>query len=623
MLLVAANGTTGSTHEEIKRLLGLSPYQTVDHLNSVDVQASLPFTFANAVFFKQGLQPSQKFSNTFQQYFKGEVKASNSEKEINQWCKQTTGTAASAAVGEIDSSSSLILANVTHIKPMWKYSFKVANTKPGTFQSTTQFGTHPCTMMTLQTRDHVSCKLKYLAKAKSKTVVLPLHSTTQAEIEAVVILPETNMFSNNDLKSCLAEVQNATAVDGTVVLPKSKMMSGSNVKNAFCNLGIKALVEASNDFQAMFDGSPPILGTKMDFVYQTLIDVSEGETANNNSRQSTVSNSWFSGYHVPTFQMCCNKPFYLVIREKTSGLIVFLGYIQEPKIMDITQVPSAGSVSNSTSVCNSFPTFGQATNHFSTTQNSFFTSSPTQATQVPSFSFQQQRLDTLNTSSPSITHNQPNPFSPQVSSTAALPSFSTVGQTDSSIQAAKPDTPIEDLVAKSLLPLDCSTLNTILNERGLKLLITGSKKLQDLTGVPDNGTLLDIENDLHGAFQVFQFVSAQWLQVTGEASMYAFYNLACIHALALEILVCSKLKRIVKAGAFQEALTQIQQFPPDLKPLHNSIPPRMEQAPTLGGVVTERLRVAKQCLAVAQAAGFGDANTWKSDRDLLSVQEFI
>jgi hypothetical protein len=102
-----------------------------------------------------------------------------------------------------------------------------------------------------------------------------------------------------------------------------------------------------------------------------------------------------------------------------------------------------------------------------------------------------------------------------------------------------------------------------------------------------------IEEDLKKAYNAFESVCEQWLQITGVPLAEAYYNLACVQSLRAELILSSTPETLMFGGE------------------------RLQE----GQYIDARLEEAEQLLTVAIAAGLKDTEQMiKKDRKLRALR---
>jgi serpin B len=113
---------------------------------------------------------------------------------------------------------------------------------------------------------------------------------------------------------------------GTLELPRFKLENEYNLKAVLASMGMPLAFTARADFSGMSDEPLCISWVKQ----KTYVDVNEQGTE---AAAVTGIGMRAMAVHVepPPFQMVVDRPFFVAIRERQTGLILFLGAIFDPR----------------------------------------------------------------------------------------------------------------------------------------------------------------------------------------------------------------------------------------------------------------------------------------------------
>merc|ERR1712137_1069578 len=232
-----------------------------------------------------------------------------SEKEINSWTSQKTQG----------------LVNEIYFKGTWFNSFPVKSTMPGEFfllnNSTIQV---PTMRITENFKSCISSshgmtivELPYEGKKYSMVLVLPSPDQTWDDFKNI---------PNNELLSLFNQLQIQKL---TITLPKFKIDSDI--------IDLKSTLEDHFNVTTIFDYKKADLSRLSD---NPLIEVSNifhravcniNETGTEAAAATAVAMGRGRGRPVPVPTIRFNRPFFYAIRNIPSNLLLFCGYLMEPK----------------------------------------------------------------------------------------------------------------------------------------------------------------------------------------------------------------------------------------------------------------------------------------------------
>ena len=329
---LALNGAKGNTRTEIESTLGvagLSPEEInqtyralLDQLPTLDPKVQM--NIANAIWYDRqfGTAVKPDFLASNQTYFDAKVEALNFKdpvavNTINNWVNTSTKGKIAKILDSISTSEVMFLMNALYFKGTWTTEFDEKETSNTPFAISP--GTNTNVPMMKQTGQMAyaendlfqAVELPYGDEMYSMTILLPKEGKSPKSIIA-------EMPSKWDIwQSAFREQKIA------LQLPRWKTAYEVTLNNILQSLGIKeAFMGGVADFTGIADARLSISKVK----HKTFIEVNEKGT-----EAAAVTSIGIEVTSFPNMsQMVVNRPFLFVIREKSSGTILFLGRIQDP-----------------------------------------------------------------------------------------------------------------------------------------------------------------------------------------------------------------------------------------------------------------------------------------------------
>ncbi|MBC8154583.1 MAG: serpin family protein [Bacteroidetes bacterium] len=324
------NGANGQTQQEIQRALKLDAqtlaeanqtYQNLmENLPGLDTRVTMGL--ANSVWYRSTFQVVPTFQEVLKITFKAKVSAENfgdpaTVGKINAWASEQTKGRIPKVIDQIQPDNVLFLLNALYFKGDWQKPFDPKATQDSPFalasgQQTT------VRMMRLNTVLRRAFRPTYTA------VELPYGSDNYA-MTALLPAPTTNADALIQSLTASEWSQAQTAMVAGKVdlgLPKFTLNYEINLNNVLAGMGMPTAFTDRADFTKINAGGEMLLS----FVKQnTFVAVDEKGTeaaAVTTGAVSTVS------IQEPTL---FDRPFVVVIHEKTSGVVLFMGKIAHPK----------------------------------------------------------------------------------------------------------------------------------------------------------------------------------------------------------------------------------------------------------------------------------------------------
>jgi serine protease inhibitor len=337
-LAMAANGAEGETREAMMRALEL-PGMTRDGANEAysQLRAALSsadpkvqLAVANSLWMDLGKHPKgdgfrPEFTASSERFYGAKVKGLKFKDPrsllwINGWVSTAThGRIPSMLAPEQLRGSDLILLNAIYFKGAWSKPFDKEHTEDAAF--TRAEGGEKSVPMMRQTG-----RYRYLASEGFQAVSLPygaggtsMYLFLPAEGRGLGAFQE--QLTPENWEKWMGGFQ---AKPGTVRLPRFKMSYSADLKPPLSYLGMKLPFTPEANFSAM---TPP--PAWIDFIlHKSFLEVNEeGSEA---AASTAIGIGRGGGRDLNAFNLVFNRPFFCAIRDDRSGVLLFLGAVNDP-----------------------------------------------------------------------------------------------------------------------------------------------------------------------------------------------------------------------------------------------------------------------------------------------------
>lgn len=324
------NGAENETAAEILKALkmeGVSmadlnkAYQTL--LNDMPVADSkVSLGLANSVWYKNTFQVETDFTNVLKQSFNAEVTGLEFNKaaieKINKWASDKTNGKIKQVLDKIDAV--MFLLNALYFKGDWTAKFDSKNTIDKPFHL--QTGTDRNVKMMFTKSDFAlsgsekftAVKLPYGNKQFEMTLLLPQNGSNITEVMNSITASQWSKIKSDTVRTGI-----------NLGLPRFSLEYSKNLNGILQKMGIdKAFVNS-----AQFGKISKATAVKVDFVKQDTylgIDEKGTEAAAVTSIGIVVTSAGPEPRDV-----IFDRPFGLIISEKTSNTILFMGRIMNPE----------------------------------------------------------------------------------------------------------------------------------------------------------------------------------------------------------------------------------------------------------------------------------------------------
>ena len=339
-LHMTANGAAGSTHAEMKEVLGtadLSDEETnravqalSGQLMSMDRTVSL--SMANSIWFRDRFTLQNGFSELIQTYYDGRIEGldfdqPDTKDRINGWVEDKTQDKIKNLVEEINDTDVMFLINAIYFNADWQYQFDKQQTQDAPFYRE-DGSTVNVPMMFSE-----GVKLRRYYDLSFQLLDIPYGN---GQFSLIVLLPEVttgsiaNMMerlTTADLNQWIAEADTLTP---QLYVPKFTTSFKMLLNEPLIRLGMKVpfdgrLADFGKFFQEKKDG---LFIDRV--IHQSFIEVNEegSEAAAATAVAVAVRNS---GGTPEPLSIRIDHPFVYFIREKHTQAILFAGTMLDPK----------------------------------------------------------------------------------------------------------------------------------------------------------------------------------------------------------------------------------------------------------------------------------------------------
>ena len=332
-LNMTLNGAVGATADEMRTALREAGYSTADinaysrELREALLRADPKTTIgiANSIWYRQGATIKAPFLEANRTYYDAEVEALDftsptAVSTINGWCAQKTNNRIKKILEEIPGNAFMYLINAVYFKGTWTTRFEKKHTFSADFHRA-DGSTQKVQMMNL--KDTFRCassdvcdylEMDYGNHAFSMVVMLPKDGKTTRDVIAAM-----------DGKKWAEAMQSLTLEEIHVFLPRFKAECEYKMhKQILPEMGMKL---PFNPELADLSGMADVAGLCISSViHKTFVQVDEEGT----EAAAVTSVGVEVGSNESPF-FIVDRPFIFAIREKSTGVILFIGEIGEVK----------------------------------------------------------------------------------------------------------------------------------------------------------------------------------------------------------------------------------------------------------------------------------------------------
>lgn len=328
---MAMTGASAATYDQMRTTLGFgnateaevsASYKSIiELLRGLD--PTVDFRIANSVWYRSGFPFNQSFLDATKNFFDARVSALDfnnataAKATINDWVSTSTNAKIPTIIDEIRPDHVMFLINAIYFKGSWRDKFDPAKTTDGTFHASS--GDQQVKLMRrnvstpyVSTADFEAVDLVYGNTAYSMTVILPKAGKS---VDAVATSLQGSTWTST-----------VSQLHGAIVdlsLPRVKLTWERKLNDDLKALGMR---DAFTDGAADFTRMSTTAGRQLvitEVKQKTFVDINEEGT-----EAAAVTSTGVGVTSAPlTVIMRVDRPYIVVIRERLSGTILFMGKI--------------------------------------------------------------------------------------------------------------------------------------------------------------------------------------------------------------------------------------------------------------------------------------------------------
>jgi serpin B len=336
-LAMTYNGSAGTTRQAMSQTLELEG-MSLEEVNSAFAalksalapnDPKVQLKIANSLWARRELTLNPAFVARNEKNFGAEIAnldfsdpaATNT---INSWVTKNTEGKIQKIVEQIKDDDVLFLINAIYFKGQWQFEFKKENTKPDAFRVPTG-GEKQVSMMSqsgqfyyYRGKDFQSVALPYGTGRVSMYIFLPDEQAGLAQFEQSLTPEHWDTW-----------MKSFSFAPGDLMLPRFKVEWEAELNKTLIVLG---MAEAFDPDHANFSLIPRNSRAGMfisEVKHKSLCEVNEEGTV---AAAVTAVGMSTTSYHKPPekFVMKVDHPFFFVIRDNATGLLLFMGSVTNP-----------------------------------------------------------------------------------------------------------------------------------------------------------------------------------------------------------------------------------------------------------------------------------------------------
>jgi serine protease inhibitor len=332
ILALTQNGAAGNTKEQMLKALELqgvddktineSYRNIIAHFNSL---TSIETKMGDSVWIKKDADVKKEMIDTGKNYYEAEINEvdfakKNTVDAVNKWISDRTAGKIDKILDSFKEDTYMTLINTVYFKGKWKNPFTENNTTKQKFTSS-DGSTKEVDMM------KETMGTEYLKGTNFHAVRIPYEDTN---FGMYVLLPDKGSSADELMKDMTLDKWNKWAgefkkTQVQVSLPKFKIEFEEELNGMLAGFGMKDAFGGNADFSNVTDKEALFI----DLVKQkSYIDVNEAGTEAA-SATAVVMRTTSALIDEPK-QFTADRPFIYVIADNKTGMILFMGKVEQP-----------------------------------------------------------------------------------------------------------------------------------------------------------------------------------------------------------------------------------------------------------------------------------------------------
>lgn len=255
--------------------------------------------------------------------------------DVNQWVKNQTRGLIDSILSQVPSSDTrVILLNAIYFKDKWQHQFvKELTGKRKFYNKGLQTGNGAVTDFMMSLDDHWSYKDLQISGEQVQVLEMPYESGNRSML---IFLPEkkdglTTMLSASNFTDAFSEaltsINDMRRPKVNVYIPKFELKTEYSLKPTLQSLGITDVFDPTKADLSGITEKEKLVVSKVTHKAYVKVDEEGTEAAALTAIQTVAVMAYFP--QPPPIVFRADHPFLFLIRDRVTGLILFMGKVEE------------------------------------------------------------------------------------------------------------------------------------------------------------------------------------------------------------------------------------------------------------------------------------------------------
>lgn len=332
-LSMTANGADGNSLKQIQDVLGFNGFQ-MDEINSyynylckelMAVDNTAKFNFANSVWLDNDFDIYDSFVKTNKEMYDAEVNTldlseKSALKEINAWSAKKTDNLIPVILNELSEDTKFCLLNSLYFRAEWDTWFQESRTVDEVFTS----------VGGKQSQVKMMKKKEIMLYYRNETFALADFTFGNQAFSMLVLLPNEGCTLEESLQKFTVdywteyqENKKGKIADLIISFPRFEVKYEADLVDAMTGLGITDIFDSNKaDFSKMTSS----------YIFVNLLKQSSRIKVDERGCEAAVTSVVVGELGSPSVEEVefnMNRPFAFLIKEESTGTILFMGKVTE------------------------------------------------------------------------------------------------------------------------------------------------------------------------------------------------------------------------------------------------------------------------------------------------------
>ena len=325
-----AEGTTLDAFNDVLHFGGLTNQEVNESYKDLmdqllNLSEEVEFALANSIWYKEGYPVLEDFIKTNEDFFNAAIREADFSDPktvdlINGWIEEQTNDKIKDMLDQIPGDVVMYLINAIYFNANWKYEFPKEDTYEGEFKLENGSQTAVDYMVVegdfhyTYNDDFAAVELPYSDSSFSMLVMLPKQGNSVS-----------SLIESLDVSTWDSWFEHSQRLGVRVVLPKFKYEFKNLLNDPLKTLGLGVAFSDNADFSRIVPDRSLCISR---VIHQTFIDVQEEGTEAAAATIVEIKELSSPGGASITFH--ADHPFLYLIKENSTGAIVFMGKVGRP-----------------------------------------------------------------------------------------------------------------------------------------------------------------------------------------------------------------------------------------------------------------------------------------------------